>query len=271
MFKTSLFSWLLIGLVAWCSPALAQIGTPTTYGTNSVTGGSATSLVIPFIGAASVGNLVGIACSSYTLTTVKQVTITTDSAGNTYTLSSGSSKAGGSTLYYSLITNPIGGGASVTATFPALSSSDYVICDAFLVTGANATTPEDTGAGKGIFFSTGQPSITSNALATTNELIIGMQDSFGGATSTLTYTEASGFTTLYSARSATQVGGGSGDYVYSSLSYKLVTPTTAVTWSPTYNTTPTDGFSAVVSAFEGNGSPPSTVICTITLLGAGPC
>ena len=97
----------LLFVIALLAPsgAWAQIGTPTTLGTASTTSNGATSLNITTTASVSAGQLVGVACFSYSSGSIKQVSNITDNAsvGNTYILSSGSSLSAGVTLYYVVI------------------------------------------------------------------------------------------------------------------------------------------------------------------------
>lgn len=226
------------------------ISNPTNLGSATTTTSTDTSLTITSTAPIAAGNLVGVVM--YIYATAPAISSVSDGT-NSYAKASPTTSYANFNLATYFIANAaaVASSASIKITFAsAIGSFNYVIANAFQCAGVGNN---DTGSGNAVGLGANtNPSVTSNALAQNSELMIGWQASFGGASSGLTYNEAAGWTNLTTAESATQIGGF--DFVYSSLSYKIVSSTAAVTWNPTYSSAPADGVNVMITGFEGNSS-----------------
>ena len=88
----------------------------------------------------------------------------------------------------------VSSGATLTITLSgAIGSNSYILAQVAQVSGVST---EDTGS-ENSNNDTGQPTITSNALATANEIVFGLVFGQDDAINTYTYSEMSGWTNLY--------------------------------------------------------------------------
>jgi hypothetical protein len=235
-FILALLCCLLAPVSAW-----AAIGTPSTLGTNSSQSG-VSSITITTTAAITAGNLVVVACEVSGTSTITSVTVGTN---NLVEWAFGA--AFGPDLWF--VSNAAAVSSVAPLTVGLSASTSQIICYAAQVSGAST---EDTGSENFNFWTSSQPSVTSNALATSNEVIFAFQFSQSSITS-LSYLEGSGFTTLYD----TQLSAVGGLTPYFSFAYQIVSSTSAVTWSPSYSFPPNSGV-GIIAAFEGGGSPPPT-------------
>lgn len=126
-------------------------------------------------------------------------------------------------LWEKLNASAVASGATLTVTYSG--SSLYCIVNAARVSGAVGTLDVSPTGTNG---TTGQPSISSGTLAQAQEALFGMTLYYYNGTA-MTYTEATGFTTLATAQD-THNGSNS---LLMTMSYKLTNSTSSVTYNPT--------------------------------------
>lgn len=210
------------------------IGVPVNLGSISSSAGGAT-LSITTTADAPVGSLIsvwanGTTASGGPASGVFVPQSVADSAGNTYTAESGGN-SGGIALVITLSqfccigsTSDLPIGSTITITYDKIGSlplNALIVADA--VSGVSSIDLVGTG-------STGlstTPSFSTGALSSPNEIIItGLIISSGGSD---TFTEGAGFSSSQSVTATNALRS----------AYKLVTPTTSVTYAPTLGTSRT--------------------------------
>lgn len=236
------------------SPARAAIGTPVSLGSTSDASAASTRLINSATVPAGAMIIVFMADSEgVALGPPSPATPVSDSAGNTYVAGTAFGHDNNNLklrAYYALNATALSGG-TITATF---GTADPILktVHAAYVTGVATTSAADSQASA--FATSASPSAATGLLAQADEIVFGMAGVESG--SSVTFTEASGFTNL----SRTAVS----DLV--NLAYKTVSATSAVTYAPTM-----DGsrhWGAGVWSFKaaaGGGA----VVCRGALLGVG--
>ena len=244
------------------SSALAAIGVPSTLGTANTTTSTATSLSVTTTGAIVAGNLVVVAITNFSR---NSATVTGVSDGtNTYTQWNLGAVFGTQSFWFKNNATAVSSGATLTITLSgAVGVNSYILAQVAQVSGAST---EDTGS-ENSNIGPGQPTITSNALATANEIVFGLLLGQDDASNTYTYSEMSGWTNLYETVSPSTVGLSPPIWLYPAFSYTIVASSSAVTWAPTFSTTPDEGFINIIGGFEGSVGPATKHFLSLTGVG----
>jgi hypothetical protein len=234
------------------------IGTPTTLGTATSVNSVISSLSITLTGNVTAGNLLCIAVAMWAPKTISSIS---DSVG-TNSYSQAAFGAGYSfsnervTLWFVQSSSALSSGQTITINLAStLGSNNYIIAYAFQVSGTSAN---DSSAGANNF--TGgvtQPTLTSGTPSIAYELLVGVQRSLSSSSGSLSYNEDPAWTNLYNAVSASQIQ--SIAWIYSSLSFRIITSGAATSWNPTYSSAPDSGYGIIITGFEGIGPPPAII------------
>lgn len=213
----------LIAALLWlaASPVLAAIGTPVSLGTVSDATGFATRSVT-LAEAVPPGALIFVVVADSEGACCIPVSVT-DTAGNTYTAGTVVPNSSGNLqtrAFYAKNVSALSIGNTITAT---LATSDPVLktLHAAYVTGLDAASPADT-QGTPALATSASPSASSvNPLAQADEIAFGYVGVESG--SSVTFTEAAGFTSLSSTAVSDRLN----------VAFKVVASTAQVTYAPT--------------------------------------
>lgn len=219
------------------------IGNPTSLGTNNSTSADVSSITLTTSAAIVAGNIAWVAVQ---FISVAAQTVSSVSDGtNSYTLALRANTGLAYTeLWYKENAAAVSSGATITATLSGSTSggNGYGI-QAFQSSGVVTSSAMDkTASYAGA--ATATPTATTATLTQATEIAIGV--SFVGYANTVTpFTEASGFTNLFSAITT------GFNTTKTSIGYKVVAATTAVAYSPVWSTAPNSGSPLVLATFKG--------------------
>lgn len=219
-----------------------SIGTPTSLGSNKSEGSPVSNGSMTTTAAIVAGNLVVVVVS---LNSNNGITVSSISDGtNSYTkaISFIQSSVSDVEIWYKANASAVGSSATITANFSGSSTGSFCgfAIAAAQITGIATTSPLDQHASNG---GTTLSTITATtpSLSQANEIAIG---ACLDANSNLTYSGASGFTNLFN------ISNTSGPDGNTTVDYDIVSSTSAISYSPTWNTT-NNRIAAVVATFEG--------------------
>jgi hypothetical protein len=258
-----------VAALAWLSifgPVLAAIGTPPAnlLGSPSLpngytTSGGTTNVITTTVDAPP-GSLIVVPTGIAGTTAISSVKDSAGNCANAYTPNA-SVQAGSIRLaaYYCNVTGAdLPSGGTITSTF--VGATGKMVEMAFTITGIATSNPVDvSGSSNSSSANTQVTGVTITPTSANSEILIACVWITSAATGD-NYLEDAGWNSMPTAGSTTNV--------LLHCAWKTVAATTPVTWAPTW--TNNRSWTAIFTSFKAAGAGAPSV-CTISLLGAGPC